>query len=218
MKKLTITTLVTLATVLTACGETNPPMENRVDIAVTEKPIVTQECSITDTPVTVKDTEEFVYFALLDEVTKEEMGHLRIPIDYVLNKAKITNELKVGRMFICAQEKIHSDLLGFYTRVDELEDSINCTAASFSTPDGFDFRMEIKTTSYNDFIWKMGEEHFPGECATDESIVLEKMSDVSGWYSDGDNFHVILTYDCGSVEFVGNELEKLKEVVNVMAE
>lgn len=223
MKKLLIVFLTGLTCFLSGCGNSSTPSENQVELMLTETPkeIINESQSDEEMVISQEDTtsvEEFIDFAFIDTVTKEEMGIIKIPSKFILNKAKVTEELKSTKAFICAQESLHSDLLGFHTKISDLKNSLNCTAASFSTPDNFNFRMEIKRDTFNDFIWNIDGTLHMGECATEDSIVLQKISETKGWYEDEDGYHVITLFECGSADFIAKDFEKLKEVVDVMVQ
>lgn len=202
--------LLVIAICLTGCCETQKPTENQIIKEIINTPVPTIETAQTELK------SEDVIFSIIDNVTLQECACLCIPKEYKIEKAKVVDELKAGRFLVCAIEDIEEDVIGIYDKVEHIEASMNCTALQCSTEDGFSFSIETSNKTYDNFIWKSGNEVFEGECTTEKSIILEKISDNTGWYQDGSGYHLIVTYDCGAVRFSATDLEELKEVVSIM--
>lgn len=193
---------------ITGCSSTEKPLENQVFKEIT----VTPESKVTENIL----NEDYIYFSIIDNITLQECASISIPKNYKIQKAKIVDELKTGRFLVCAVDKLKEDTIGFYEKVDSLEDSMNCTALHLYTSSDFEFIVEASNKTYDNFIWRSDGEINPGECVTENSITLEKITDNSGWYQNSQGFHIVITFDCGSLRFSAEDLEKLKEVVSIM--
>ena len=203
--------LVIICFCLTGCGETPPPVENQIE--VTSQPIQ----SPIGAAESVSASENFTSIILADDVTLQEYGRIKLPNGYKIKKVKKIDTLIELNALVCsisgsAEEK--TVMLNCLAK--ELPASLNCTAMQLETPDGMKLTLETSNKTYDSFIWEKDSQKFYGEHVKQDSITLQKLTDNMGWYEDSYGYHVVITFDCGSLCFNAQDLKELREVIEIM--
>lgn len=200
-----------LVFLLSGCGTTEVPRENQILISCT----TSVEPEIQEIEVAENEPSD-AKLILTDNITYENFWEVTIPHDYYVGKVKAVDFDGENASLICLLEKGPTKVLTVNNTADNLENKIACVAMQLKTPQDFCFTIETSSKSYADFNWNVNDEIIPGDCATEDSIIMEELSDNEGYFQDENGFHLFVTFECGSIIFSADDLEKLKEVVSIM--